>query len=143
MSRKLTKDELLKELFRDHYVPGQTKKLREVRVRVPGREMSLAHLIGVSQTEVYHNLGLHIGVHEGENHTGDSIGLMKFTPWELTVVAADIALKSGGVEIAFMDRFGGALILTGQRSEVRAALEGVSSFVRDVLHFTVCEITES
>ena len=94
MSRKLTKDELLKELFRDHYVPGQTKKLREVRVRVPGREMSLAHLIGVSQTEVYHNLGLHIGVHEGEDHTGDSIGLMKFTPWELTVVAADIALKS-------------------------------------------------
>lgn len=35
------------------------------RVRVPGKEVCLAHIINTSQTPVYQNLGLHIGVHEG------------------------------------------------------------------------------
>ena len=51
------------------------------RVRVPGKEVCLAHIINTSQTPVYQNLGLHIGVHEGEDHTGESIGLIRFTPW--------------------------------------------------------------
>ncbi|MCD7818721.1 MAG: BMC domain-containing protein [Lachnospiraceae bacterium] len=105
--------------------------------------MSLAHLIGVSQREVYQTLGLHIGVHEGEDHTGDTLGFLNFTPWEASVVAADIAIKSGNVEIGFLDRFNGAVILTGNYSGVRSAIEGVVDFFRDELHFTVCEITES
>ena len=51
------------------------------RVRVPGKEVCLAHVISPSQDCIYQNLGLHIGVHEGEDHTGESIGLIRFTPW--------------------------------------------------------------
>ena len=47
------------------------------RVCVPGKEVCLAHIINTSQTPVYQNLGLHIGVHEGEDHTGESIGLIR------------------------------------------------------------------
>ena len=118
------------------------RELRTVRVRVVGKELSLAQLIGVTDRRVYENLGLHIGTHLGEDHTGQSIGLLHLTPWEATVVAADVAMKSGNVELGFLDRFSGAVILLGSRAEVKSALEHVVEFFRTELGFTVCEITE-
>lgn len=91
---RITKEELLEKIFNDDYEHLKGKKLRMTRVRVPGKEVCLAHIINTSQTPVYQNLGLHIGVHEGEDHTGESIGLIRFTPWEAVVVAADVAMKS-------------------------------------------------
>lgn len=91
---RITKEELLEMLFHDDYEHLKGKKLRMTRVRVPGKEVCLAHVISPSQSCIYENLGLHIGVHEGEDHTGESIGLIRFTPWEAVVVAADVAMKS-------------------------------------------------
>ena len=113
------------------------------RVRVPGKEVCLAHVINPSDTVIYQNLGLHIGVHEGEDHTGEAIGMIRFTPWEAVVAAADCAIKAANVEIGFMDRFCGSLILTGNLTEVRTAVEEVVRFFRDDLHFSVCEIHQS
>lgn len=79
---RITKEELLEMLFHDDYEHLKGKKLRMTRVRVPGKEVCLAHVISPSQSCIYENLGLHIGVHEGEDHTGESIGLIRFTPWE-------------------------------------------------------------
>ena len=87
----ITKEELLERLFHDDYERLRGKKLRLTRVRVPGKEVCLAHVLNPSQACIYQNLGLHIGVHEGEDHTGESIGLVRFTPWEAVVVAADVA----------------------------------------------------
>ncbi|MCD8348569.1 MAG: BMC domain-containing protein [Lachnospiraceae bacterium] len=143
MDRKITREELLREIFHDYDTRKDGEPLRLVRVRVPSRDVSLAHLTGVSSREVYQTLGLHIGVHEGEDHTGDTLGFLKFTPWEATVVAADIAIKNGNVEIGFLDRFCGTLILTGPYAEVRSAVESVVTFFRDDLHFPVCDITEN
>ena len=67
---RITKEELLEKLFHDDYEHLKGKRLRMTRVRVPGKEVCLAHIISTSQTSIYQNLGLHIGVHEGENHTG-------------------------------------------------------------------------
>ena len=64
------------------------------------------------------------------------------SPWEATVVAADVAMKSGNVELGFLDRFSGAVILLGSRAEVKSALEHVVEFFRTELGFTVCELTE-
>ena len=121
---RMTKEELLEMLFHDDYEHLKGKKLRMTRVRVPGKEVCLAHVISPSQTCIYENLGLHIGVHEGEDHTGESIGLIRFTPWEAVVVAADVAMKSADVQIGFMDRFCGSLILTGGLSQVQTAVGG-------------------
>lgn len=137
---RITKEELLERLFHEDYEQLKGKKLRITRLRVPGKEVCLAHVISASQPEVYQNLGLHIGVHEGENHTGESIGLIRFTPWEAVVVAADVALKSADVQIGFMDRFCGSLILTGGLSEVRTAVEEVVRFFREALDFQTCEV---
>ena len=89
----MTTRELLEKLYNQDYEKLKGKKLRMTRVRVPGKEVCLAHVINPSQSCIYQNLGLHIGVHEGEDHTGEAIGMIRFTPWEAVVVAADIAVQ--------------------------------------------------
>lgn len=96
-----------------------------------------------SQSCIYENLGLHIGVHEGEDHTGESIGLIRFTPWEAVVVAADVAMKSADVQIGFMDRFCGSLIITGGLSQVQTAVEEVVRFFDRELGFKTCAVHRS
>lgn len=136
----ITKEELLEKIFNDDYENLKGKQLRMTRVRVPGKEVCLAHIISTSDACVYENLGLHVGVHEGEDHTGESIGLIRFTPWEAVVVAADVATKSAHVEVGFMDRFCGSLILTGGLSQVEAAVEEVVRFFCEDLGFKTCQI---
>ena len=136
---RMTREEFLEYLFHDNYEHLKGKRLRLTRVRVPGKEVCMAHVISPSETCIYHNLALHIGVHEGEDHTGESIGLMRFTPWEAVVVAADTAVKSANVEVGFMDRFCGSLILTGGLAEVQTtqALKG------EELHYIKTQYTYS
>lgn len=140
---RITKEELLEKLFHEDYEQLKGKKLRITRLRIPGKEVCLAHVISAPQPPVYQNLGLHIGVHEGEDHSGESIGLIRFTPWEAVVAAADVAMKSADVQIGFMDRFCGSLILTGRLSEVQTAVEEVVRFFREELHFHTCEVHRS
>ena len=140
---RITKEELLEKLFHDDYEHLKGKRLRMTRVRVPGKEVCLAHILSPSQSCIYQNLPLHIRVHEGEDHTGESMGMIRFTPWEAVVVAADVAVKSANVEIGFMDRFCGSLILTGRLSDVQTAVEEVVTFFKEELGFHTCEIHRS
>ena len=116
MEERITKEELLERLFHDDYENLKGKRLRLTRVRVPGKELSFAHVFTPSDKSVYENLALHIGVHEGEDHRGDAIG---------------------------MDRFCGTLILTGGFTEVMTAVEEVVRFFHETLKFDVCEIHRS
>ena len=139
----ITTKELLEMVFHEDYEKLKGKKLRMTRVRVPGKEVCLAHVLNPSQACIYQNLGLHIGVHEGEDPTGDAVGMIRFTPWEAVVVAADVAMKSADVQIGFMDRFCGSLILTGGLTEVQTAVEEVVRFFSEVLGFKTCAIHRS
>ena len=140
---QISKKELLEKLFHDDYENLKGKRLRMTRVRVPGKEVCLAHVLNPSQACIYQNLGLHIGVHEGEDHTGEAVGMMRFTPWESVVVAADVAVKSAQVEVGFMDRFCGSLIITGGLSQVQASVDEVVRFFDKTLGFRTCEIHKS
>jgi ethanolamine utilization protein EutS len=139
----VTKQELLEKIFKGDYEDLKGKTLRMTRLRVPGKEVCMANIITPTDSSVYRNLGLHIGVHEGEDHTGEAIGLVRFTPWEAVVAAADIALKSGDVEIGFMDRFNGSLIITGALAQVQTAVEEVVGYFRSRQDFGVCDIYKS
>ncbi len=137
---RMDKKELLERIFNDDYESLKGKTLRMTRVRVPGKEVCLAHVINPTDESVYKNLGLHIGVHEGENHMGEAIGMVRFTPWECVVAAADVAMKAANVEIGFMDRFCGSLIVTGRLTDVETAVEKVVEFFRDDLGFRTCDV---
>lgn len=142
MAGRMTREEFLEKVFSKKYDELKGEKLRIVRVKVKGKEVSLAHIIGVSEERVYQNLALHIGTHFGENHTGESIGLIHVDPEESAIIAADVALKSGNVEVGTLDRFSGAVVILGDLPNVRSAVEGVVDFFKYKLKFTVCEVTE-
>ena len=139
--QKITREELLERIFHKDYEELKGQTLRMTRVRIPGKEVCMAHVLNPSDASIYQNLGLHIGTHEGEDHTGEAIGLIRFTPWEAVVAAADCAMKAADVQIRFMDRFCGTLILTGGHTEVRTAVQEVVRFFRDELHFETADVT--
>lgn len=139
----ITTKELLEKIYHGDFEKLKGKKLRMVRVRVPGKEVCMAHVISPSSSCIYQSLGLHIGTHEGEDHTGEAVGIIRFTPWEAVVVAADVAMKSADVQIGFMDRFCGSLILTGGLTEVQTAVEEVVKFFDQVLGFKTCPVYKS
>lgn len=140
---RITKEQLLEKIFQDDYEHLKGKKLRTVRVRVPGKEVCLAHIINPTDECIYQNLALHIGVHEGEDHTGETLGLVRFTPWEAVVVGADVAMKSADVQVCFMDRFCGSLILSGKLTDVQTAVESVVKFFDEELGFSTCKVHKS
>ena len=72
-----------------------------------------------------------------------AIGSVTMSPAETAIIAGDIAIKTAGVELGFVDRFSGTLIVTGRVSEVEAALRALSDYCRDTLGFTVCDITRT
>ena len=141
MSR-ITKEQLLEKIFQDDFENLKGKRLRMTRVRVPAKEVCLAHVLNPSEERIYQNLALHIGVHEGENHTGEALGLVRFTPWEAVVVAADVAVKSADVQLMFMDRFCGSLIVSGKIAEVQTAVESVVEYFGEI-GFGTCKIHKS
>ena len=137
---RITRDELFEKIFHEDFHDLKGQKLRVTRVRVPGKEVCLAHIISSPENSVYQDLGLNIGVHEGEDHSGESIGIIRITPWEAVVPAADIALKSANIEIGFMDRFCGSLIITGRLAEVETAVRAVVKFFDEDLGFATCPV---
>ena len=141
MSR-ITKEQLIEKIFQDDFENLKGKRLRMTRLRVPAKEVCLAHVLNPSEERIYHNLALHIGVHEGEDHTGEALGLIRFTPWEAVVVAADVAVKSADVQLCFMDRFCGSLIVSGKLAEVQTAVESVVEYFGEI-GFGTCKIHKS
>ena len=113
---------------------------RMTHVYVPGKEMSLAHVISAPKPIIYEKLSLEP---DGDDLSKWAIGIMKFTPWEASFVAADIATDASDVKIGFVDRFVGCLVITGYHSNVLTAMEGVRNYFKDTLKFSVCDMTKS
>ena len=114
-------------------------KLRIVQELVPGKQVTLAHIIANPDNVLYRKLGLNPDI----DYSKSAIGIITMSPSETAIIAGDIAIKSSGVELGFVDRFSGTLIVTGTVSEVEAAVHAVVDYVRDVHLFTVCEITRT
>lgn len=136
--QRTTRQQVLDSIFKQ--VHGQ--RTRVVQLSVPGREITLAHVIGKPDPSVYTNLCLEIGFHADFDQEGRAIGILQLSPAESAVIAADVAVKAGEVDVGFMDRFSGALIITGSRAEVDAAMEENLRFFRDDLHFRVCTLSQ-
>ena len=136
--QRMTRQQVLDSIFKQ--VHGQ--RTRVVQLSVPGREITLAHVIGKPDPSVYTNLCLEIGFHADFDQEGRAIGILQLSPAESAVIAADVAVKAGEVDVGFMDRFSGALIITGSRAEVDAAMEENLHFFRDDLHFRVCMLSQ-
>ena len=68
---------------------------------------------------------------------------MTFSPAETAIIGADIATKTSDIDLSFVDRFSGTLIVTGMVADTETALKAICSYCADKLNFTVCEITRT
>ncbi|MDN5330909.1 MAG: ethanolamine utilization protein EutS [Tepidanaerobacteraceae bacterium] len=109
-------------------------KQRIIQEYVPGKQITLAHLIASPGISLYRKLGL---------DPKGALGILTITPGEGAIIAADIAIKSASVEIGFLDRFSGSLVVNGDVAAVECALSEVIKFLSEVLGFTPAKITKS
>ncbi len=114
-------------------------KTRIIQELVPGKQITLAHIIANPEPILYKKLGLDPAV----DYAKSAIGILTVSPSETAIIAADIALKSSGAELGFVDRFSGTVIVTGTVSEVEAALAAITEYVHDKLGFAVCSLTKT
>ncbi|MBR5187749.1 MAG: BMC domain-containing protein [Clostridia bacterium] len=118
---------------------GGDEKTRIIQELVPGKQITLAHVIANPDKILYRKLGLDPAV----DYSKSAIGILTVSPSETAIIAADIALKSSGAELGFVDRFSGTVIVTGTVSEVEAAMEAITEYAKNKLGFSVCELTKT
>ena len=111
-------------------------KQRIIQEFVPGKQVTLAHIIANPNPDIYKKLGV-IGDHMG------AIGIMTITPSEGAIIGADVATKAANVEVIFVDRFNGTLILNGDVASVEAALKDVLDTLHSIIGFTPTVITRT
>ncbi len=114
-------------------------KMRIIQEMVPGKQITLAHIIANPDPILYEKLGLD----PTENRYRTAIGILTISPMESAVIAADIAMKTSGGRVEFVDRFTGTLIVTGTVSEVESAILAICDYCRETLKYTVCPITRT
>lgn len=114
-------------------------KTRLIQETVPGKQLTLAHIIASPDSVIYKKLGLDPKV----DYAHAAIGIVTVCPSETTIICADIAIKSSGVDLSFVDRFSGTLIFTGTVSQVEAAMEALCRYCRQTLGYAVCSITKT
>lgn len=107
---------------------------RIIQEYVPGRQITIAHVIANPDRELCQRVGL-------EN--ADAIGIMTVTPGESAIIAGDLALKAADVEIGFLDRFSGTLVVSGRLTSVEAALTAANLGLKDILGFFPAQITRT
>lgn len=115
------------------------EKQRIIQELVPGKQITLAHIIANPDNILYEKLGLNPAV----EYSKSAIGVLTVSPAETAIIMADIAIKASGVELGFVDRFSGSVIVTGTVSEVDAAIQAILLYVEETLGYTVCGITRT
>lgn len=110
-------------------------KERIIQEFVPGKQVTLAHVIANPDKNLYAKLGLIDAV--------GAIGIMTITPSEGAMIAADVATKSADVKIGFVDRFNGSLVITGDVSAVEVALREVMGVLCDMMGFAKAVVTKT
>lgn len=111
------------------------EKQRIIQEFVPGKQVTLAHIIASPVENLYMKLGL--------VDCEGAIGIFTITPSEASMIAADVASKAAGVELGLVDRFNGSLIISGDVAAVEAALQEVMNVLCDMMGFTSAPITRS
>ena len=118
---------------------SEETKQRIVQELVPGKQITLAHIIANPDKVLYEKLGLDPAV----DYSKSAIGILTVSPSETAIIMGDIAVKSSGIELGFVDRFSGSLIITGTVSEVEAAVDAILEYVENKLRFTICPVTRT
>ncbi|WP_339147478.1 MULTISPECIES: BMC domain-containing protein [unclassified Sutcliffiella] len=110
------------------------EKKRFIQEFVPGKQVTLSHLIANPDPDMFDKLGI---------QEAGALGILTLTPSETVIIAGDLATKAANVRIGFLDRFTGSLVIVGSVSEVDMAMSEINRFLKDTLGYTPSKITKS
>ncbi len=117
----------------------EKSKQRIVQELVPGKQITLAHIIASPDQILYEKLGLDPAI----DYARAAIGILTVSPAETAIIMADVAMKAAAIDLGFVDRFSGSLIISGTVSEVEASEQAILNYVKNELGYTVCGITRT
>ena len=109
-------------------------KARIIQELVPGKQVTIAHLIAHPDEDLAKKMGV---------PGAEAVGILTLSPREAAMIAGDFATKAASVQIGFVDRFTGALVIQGSVASVEEALRYTVKALHDVLGFAACETTKS
>ena len=107
---------------------------RVIEEAVPGKQVTIAHIIASPMPDIYERLGI---------DDRGAIGILTITPYEAAIIAADVATKVANVEIGFLDRFTGSVVITGDVKAVETSLNAVNDVLKNLMKFTTAPITRT
>lgn len=107
---------------------------RIIQECVPGKQVTIAHVIASPTEELYDRLGV---------ERTEALGILTISPCEAAIIAADVAAKAAVIEISFLDRFTGSVVISGDVQSVETALRAVCDTLQKKLGFTVVDMTRS
>lgn len=113
---------------------GEKGIQRIIQESVPGKQVTIAHIIASPMPDIYERLGI---------DDKGAIGILTLTPCETAIIAADIATKTADVEIGFLDRFTGSVVINGDVQSVATALQAVNDTLKNMLGFETAPITRT
>ncbi len=113
------------------FIEGKERVIQEF---VPGKQVTLAHVIAHPTDDLTKKIGV---------PGAEAIGIMTLTPSETSMIAGDIATKAADVQIGFLDRFSGSLVIYGSVSSVEESLRQVVDTLQRVLGFPPCPLTRT
>ena len=120
-------------------LPSNEGKMRIVQELVPGKQVTLAHIIASPDEIVYKKLGLNPAL----DYSKAAIGILSMSPAEISVIAGDMAVKTANIDLGVIDRFSGTLIFTGRVAEVEEAVRVICEYLSRELGFTICKVTRT
>lgn len=112
------------------------EKQRMIQEYVPGKQVTLAHVVANPDKVLFEKLGL-------SSDNKNALGILTITPSEAAIIAVDIATKAADVEIGFIDRFSGSVVITGDVSSVESALVAVLEGLESILAFASTKVTKT
>ena len=107
---------------------------RIIEESVPGKQVTIAHVIASPMYDIYERLGI---------DEAGAIGILTLSPYETAIIAADIATKAASVQIGFLDRFTGSVVISGDVQSVETARGAVTDTLQKMLGFAVVPITRT
>lgn len=114
-------------------------RMRIIQEIVPGKQITLAHIIANPDEILYEKLGMN----SNTEYIKSAMGILTMSPGETSIIGADVAIKASDIKLGFIDRVSGTLIVTGSISAVEASLNSVIDFCKNKLDFTICEVTRT
>ena len=114
-----------------------TDKARIIQESVPGKQITLAHIIANPDELLTQKLQIK------EKQPGTALGILTVTPGETALIAGDIAVKASGATLTVLDISSGTVVIHGTVSQVEASLAAIVEYADTRLGFEVCAITKT